>query len=49
MSMFIVGRHTRAEEQSGRSELIRAAVVSRPAPAAAALLVAGAANVLVGA
>ena len=23
MSMFIVGRHTRGEEQSGRSELVR--------------------------
>ena len=49
MSMFIVGRHTRAEEQSGRSELIRASVVGREAPTAATLLVAGAANVLLGA
>jgi ABC-2 type transport system permease protein len=48
MSMFIVGRHTRAEEQSGRSELIRAGVVAREAPTAAALLVAGGANVLIG-
>jgi ABC-2 type transport system permease protein len=49
MSMFIVGRHTRAEEQSGRSELIRAGVVGREAPLTATLLVAAAANVLAGA
>jgi ABC-2 type transport system permease protein len=49
MSMFIVGRHTRAEEQSGRSELIRASVVGREAPTVATLLVAGAANVLLAA
>ena len=30
--MFIVGRHTRAEEQSGRSELVVAAPVGRFAP-----------------
>ena len=40
MSMFIVGRHTRGEEQSGRSELVRASVVGRAAPLAAALAVA---------
>jgi ABC-2 type transport system permease protein len=49
MSMFLVGRHTRAEEQSGRSELIRAGVVGREAPTVAAVLVACAANVLLGA
>ena len=38
MSMFFVGRHTRAEEESERSELIRAAVVGRHAPTTAALL-----------
>jgi ABC-2 type transport system permease protein len=48
MTMFLVGRHTRAEEQSGRSELVRAAPVGRYAPTAAALLVATAANVLLG-
>ena len=32
MSMFIVGRHTRAEEEDGRSELIGAAPVGRFAP-----------------
>jgi ABC-2 type transport system permease protein len=49
MSMFIIGRHTRAEEESGRDELIRSAVVGRYAPMTAALIVAGAANVLLGA
>jgi polyether ionophore transport system permease protein len=39
-------RHTRAEEEQGRRELIGAAVVGRPAPLAAALLLAGAACVL---
>ena len=29
MSMFLVGRHTRAEEESGRDELVRAAAVGR--------------------
>ena len=28
MSMFLIGRHTRAEEESGRDELVRAAVRS---------------------
>lgn len=49
MSMFIVGRHTRGEEQSGRSELIGAAPVARAAPLAAALLVVTGAQVLMGA
>ena len=49
MSMFVVGRHTRAEEQSGRSELVRSSVVGRHAPTAAALLVAAAVNVLMAA
>lgn len=49
MSMFIVGRHTRAEEQSGRSELIRASVVGRYAPTTAALGIAAAASVVMGA
>ncbi|HEX6149685.1 polyketide antibiotic transporter [Nocardioides sp.] len=48
MSMFIVGRHTRAEEESGRDELLRAGVVGRRAPMTAALLVAAIANTLVG-
>ena len=48
MSMFIVGRHTRAEEQSGRSELVRAGVMSRSAPLTAALVVACAAQMVMG-
>jgi ABC-2 type transport system permease protein len=49
MSMFVIGRHTRGEEQSGRSELVRASVVGRDAPLAAALAVAVVAQVLMGA
>ena len=49
MSMFIVGRHTRGEEQSGRSELVRASVVGRNAPLTAALVVAALAQLLMGA
>ena len=48
MSMFIVGRHTRGEEESGRDELIRAAPVDRHTPMGATLLVALGANVLLG-
>ena len=49
MSMFVVGRHTRAEEESGRDELVRAAPVGRLAPVVAALLTALVANLAVGA
>jgi len=49
MSMFFVGRHTRGEEQSGRSELIGAAPVGRFAPLTAALIVVTVAQVLLGA
>lgn len=48
MSMFLLGRHTRAEEESGRDELVRAAAVDRRAPMTAALLVTLLANVLLG-
>lgn len=48
MSMFIVVRHTRAEEESGRDELLRAAAIGRAAPTAAAVLVALVANLLAG-
>lgn len=48
MSMFLVGRHTRAEEETGRDELLRSAVVGRQAPQTAALLVALIANSAVG-
>ncbi|NJP99393.1 ABC transporter permease [Streptomyces sp. PLAI1-29] len=45
MSVLIVTRHTRAEEETGRAELLRSAVVGRHAQLAAALAVAAAANV----
>jgi len=48
MSMFIVGRHTRAEEESGRDELVRAAAIGRLAPMTAALINALLANLVVG-
>lgn len=48
MSMFLVGRHTRAEEESGRDELLRAAPVGRYAPQTAAVLDAVLANLVVG-
>ncbi len=48
MSMFLIGRHTRAEEESGRDELLRASAVSRRASMTAALVVALLANVVVG-
>jgi ABC-2 type transport system permease protein len=49
MSLFMVGRNTRGEEESGRLELIRATVVGRHAPLAAAVVVATAMNVAVAA
>jgi ABC-2 type transport system permease protein len=48
MAIFLVIRHTRAEEEAGRTELLRSTVVGRHAPAVAALLVVGAASVVVG-
>lgn len=48
MSMLLVGRHTRAEEESGRDELLRAGVVGRHAPMTAALVVVLVANAAVG-
>lgn len=48
MAIFLVVRHTRSEEEEGRTELLRSAVVGLYAPAAAALLVVGSACVLVG-
>lgn len=44
MSIFLVTRHTRAEEETGRAELIRSAVVGRHAAPLAALIVAVIAN-----
>jgi ABC-2 type transport system permease protein len=49
MSMTTLSRHTRAEEQSGRGELVLADVVGRHAQLTAALLLAVLMNVLVAA
>jgi len=46
MSLLGVIRHTRAEEEAGRLELLRSAVVGRHAPLAAALVVTIGANVV---
>lgn len=49
MSMFLIGRHTRAEEESGRDELLRSTPLGRWAPQTAALATALGANLVVGA
>lgn len=49
MSMFLIGRHTRAEEESGRDELVRAGPVGRHAPMSGALGTALLGNLLLGA
>ena len=49
MSLFVVVRHTRAAEETGRLELVGAGVVGRAAPLAAALATAAIADVAVGA
>ena len=49
MSFMIVTRHTRAEEETGRTELIRAGAVGAKAPVAAALLVVAGADVAIAA
>src|SRR4051794_39783639 len=48
MSILLVTRHTRAEEETGRAELVGAGVVGRNAPLAAALITAGLASVALG-
>ncbi|HEX7305235.1 ABC transporter permease [Lentzea sp.] len=48
MALLVVTRHTRAEEEAGRTELISAAVVGRHAPLAAAVVVAGGTSLLIG-
>lgn len=48
MSMFLIGRHTRVEEETGREELIRAGAVGRYATVSAAILVVSLANVILG-
>lgn len=49
MSMLTISRHTRAEEQSGRAELVLAGVVGRHAQPAAALLLTVLMNLLLAA
>jgi ABC-2 type transport system permease protein len=44
MAVFLVVRHTRAEEETGRTEMVRSTVVGRHAPTAAALTVVGSAT-----
>ncbi|WP_143265266.1 ABC transporter permease, partial [Amycolatopsis lexingtonensis] len=48
MVVFTVTRHTRAEEDTGRAELLASAVVGRYAALTSALFVAGGASVLIG-
>ncbi|SDF31944.1 ABC-2 type transport system permease protein [Lentzea fradiae] len=48
MALLVVTRHTRAEEEAGRTELVGATVVGRHAPLAAAVVVAGGASLLAG-
>ena len=47
MSILAVVRHTRADEEAGRAELLRAGAVGRDAPLAAALVVLAVANAVV--
>lgn len=49
MSVLLVVRHTRSEEEAGRTELLRAGAVGRHAGPVAALLVVTTANLAVGA
>jgi hypothetical protein len=48
MGMFLVGRHTRADEEAGRTELLRATVLGRNAPVTAVLVVAAGAFAVLG-
>lgn len=48
MAIFLVTRHTRAEEDDERAEVIRSSVVGRHTPLAATVLVVGAAVVAIG-
>ncbi|WP_020663296.1 ABC transporter permease [Amycolatopsis benzoatilytica] len=48
MAVFTLTRHTRAEEDSGRAELLASTVVGRYAPLTAAIAVTGGASVLIG-
>ncbi|HJR37285.1 MAG TPA: hypothetical protein VJ819_02770 [Nocardioidaceae bacterium] len=49
MAVFLLVRHTRAEEEAGRTEMLRATVMGRHASLAAALIEVSVASVLVGA
>lgn len=49
MSIFLVVRHTRAEEESGRLELVGSTPIGRHAPLASALLIAAGADLASGA
>lgn len=49
MSIFVVVRHTRLEEETGRAELVRSSRVGRHATTTAALSVAVGANLVLGA
>jgi ABC-2 type transport system permease protein len=49
MSVLLVVRHTRADEETGRTELVLAGVTARPAPLGAAVALVAAANALVAA
>ena len=49
MSIFLVNRHTRAEEDAERTEVLRSSVVGRHAPTAAAVAVVTGANLVVAA
>lgn len=48
MNLFLVGRHTRVDEEQGRTELVLSTAVGRHAPMSAVLLVALAANAVMG-
>lgn len=48
MSVFIVLRHTRAEEEAERTDILRARMVGRHAPLAAAVSIGIAANLVIG-
>jgi len=47
MSLLLIGRHTRAEEEHGRAELLRAGAIGRLAPLAAALAVVAATDLTI--
>jgi ABC-2 type transport system permease protein len=47
LTMFLVVRHTRADEEAGRFELVGSAAVGRQAPLTAALIPAVAANIVI--